>query len=61
MGDGHLRGFFRRTGPALLLALGAAAMSAGIGLIFMPAGLIAGGVMALTAGIAMIMGGEDDG
>lgn len=46
----------------VLIALGAAAVSFGAGLIFPPAGFIAGGALAIAAGVLTALGeGGDDG
>lgn len=47
-------------GPALLMAVGAAAVSAGVGMIYFPAGLIAAGVLTLASGVLLILGGGGD-
>lgn len=42
--------------PTGLLVLGAAAVSAGIGMIWLPVGVIAAGGMAIAGGVLMMMG-----
>lgn len=48
--------FVNDTLPTGLLVFGAAAVSAGIGMIWLPAGVIAAGGMAIAGGILMMMG-----
>lgn len=47
-----------RSIPELMLTLGAASVSTGVGLIYFPAGLIAAGLF-LLVGAALSMRGED--
>lgn len=47
--------------PTGLLVLGAAAVSCGIGMIYLPAGVIAAGALAIVGGVLLIRGGGDDG
>lgn len=44
--------------PTLLLVLGAAAVTAGVGMLCLPAGVIAGGVLTMLGGVALIRGGD---
>ncbi|MDO5765012.1 MAG: hypothetical protein Q4P84_04865 [Elusimicrobiales bacterium] len=46
--------------PTSLLALGAVAVSVGVGMIYIPAGTIAAGVLMMLAGVLMIKGGDSD-
>lgn len=46
--------------PSALLAGGAAAVSVGVGLIYMPAGVIFGGVAMIGLGVALMLGGGED-
>lgn len=43
--------------PTALMIIGAAAVAAGIGLIYVPAGIIAAGVLTIISGILLIKGG----
>lgn len=45
--------------PTLLIVLGAAAVSWGVAMIYVPAGVICAGILAVTGGVLMIRGGED--
>ena len=45
--------------PAALLILGGIVASAGIGLIYVPAGIIAAGAMIMSLGVLLIRGGGD--
>ncbi len=44
--------------PTLLLLLGAAAVSYGVAMIYVPAGVICGGALAITGGVLMVRGGD---
>ena len=44
--------------PELVLIAGAAAASAGAGMIYLPAGLIAGGCLAMAGAVLSLMGGD---
>lgn len=46
--------------PTGLLSVGAVAVSAGIGLIYVPAGIIAAGLLMMGTGVLMIKGGGSD-
>ena len=48
-----------RTIPTVLLILGAATFSIGIGMIYLPAGVITTGALAMMAGVLLIKGGGD--
>ena len=57
----HLvKGLVTHLGELALLA-GAAGVTVGTGMIFLPAGFIAGGVLAILGGVLSIWGGETDG
>lgn len=45
--------------PTGLLVLGAVAVSAGIGLIYLPAGIISAGGLTMALGVLLIKGGSD--
>lgn len=45
--------------PTALIALGAIAVSVGVGMICRPAGVITAGVLAVVGGVLMMMGQED--
>ena len=45
--------------PSALLILGGIVASAGIGLIYVPAGIIAAGAMIMSLGVLLIRGGGD--
>lgn len=45
--------------PTGLLVLGAAAVSCGVGLIYVPAGVIAAGCLMIIFGVLLILGGGD--
>lgn len=48
--------------PTILLVLGAAAVSVGVGLLCVPAGIITAGAAAMAGGVLLIKGGgESDG
>lgn len=56
-----LKALFSKIAPALptsLLVLGAAAVSCGVAMIYLPAGVIAGGAFAIIGGVLMIRGGD---
>ncbi len=46
--------------PTSLLALGAVAVSMGVGMIYRPAGIIVAGVLMMLSGVLMIKGGDSD-
>ena len=52
--------YLRESLPTVLLALGAAVVSAGIGWVWPPAGVVAGGCFLLAAGWLLIRGGDRD-
>ena len=54
----RLAGLWSRHGAGIFLAGGAAGVSAGIGMIYLPAGVIAAGGLLLLAGVLSILGGE---
>ena len=45
--------------PELVLVAGVAAVSAGVGMIYLPAGLIALGVLAIVGAVVAMAGGSD--
>lgn len=47
--------------PTMLLVLGAAAVSGGVAMIYLPAGVIAAGCLAIICGVLLIRGGGDEG
>ena len=46
--------------PTSLLALGAVAVSMGVGMIYRPTGIIVAGVLMMLSGVLMIKGGDSD-
>lgn len=46
--------------PTMLLVLGAAAVSGGVAMIYLPAGVISVGALAIVSGVLMIRGGDDE-
>ena len=44
--------------PTLLIVLGAAAVSYGVAMIYLPAGIICAGILAATGGVLMVRGGD---
>lgn len=53
--------FFARHGPGLVLVAGAASVTLGAGLIYLPAGFIAGGVLAIVWWALDSLGGGGEG
>ena len=49
----------KRCLPTVLMALGAIAVSVGVGMICRPAGVITAGVLAVVGGVLMMMGQEE--
>lgn len=47
--------------PTILLVLGAAAVSCGVAMIYLPAGVIAAGTLAIIGGVLLIQGGGEGG
>jgi hypothetical protein len=56
----RLARLWSRCGATVLLVGGAAALTVGVGLVFVPAGWIAGGAVAIAGGILAAIGGGDD-
>ena len=44
--------------PTLLIVLGAAAVSYGVAMIYLPAGIICAGILTVTGGVLMVRGGD---
>ena len=55
-----MRDFWQRHGSGLVLLGGAAAVAAGAGMIYPPAGVIAAGVLAIVWWILDTLGGDGD-
>ena len=53
-----LQGALTEIGAELALAAGGVAISAGVWLIYPPAGLIAGGALAIGAALLVLLGGD---
>lgn len=52
--------FWRRHGPGLVLLAGAASISLGTAIIYIPAGLITGGVLAIAWWVLDSLSGGDE-
>ena len=46
--------------PTTLVVLGAAAVSYGVALIYLPAGIISAGMLAVIGGVLMMLGGDEN-
>ena len=52
-----MKRFFKRRAMDLLIIAGAALVSAGVAMIYLPAGIITGGVLVIVCGIVGSLGG----
>lgn len=55
-----VRNFLNVVLPSAFLLAGACAVTAGVCMIYLPAGMIVAGVLSMAGGILLIVGGGDD-